>query len=96
MTPCDGDDTPIAPAEFRDVDVSEDGTAVKVVDSGVALFDSSNVVWTLGAGDGNASTMNASDADILTPWDETSHVRYSIDDTDAVNETRLCLDSDFN
>jgi hypothetical protein len=71
----------------RGADVSADGSAVKVVEAGAALYGPSDAVWTLAAGDGDPSTMNASAADILTPWDEISHVRYSIDDTPAVNET---------
>ena len=58
-----------------------------VVQDGAALYSSSSVVWTLGAGDGVTSTMNASAADIPTTWDDTAHVQYSTSDTDAINET---------
>ena len=72
----------------RDDDYPTDaGTKVRAVDDGVAQFTSSSVIWTLAAGDGDTSTMNASAADITTPWDDTSGVRYSVDDTNAVNET---------
>ena len=72
----------------RTEDFNGDGpTSVLVVDNGAAKYDASGVVWTLAAGDSNSATMNASAADIITPWDAISHVRYSIDDTNAVNET---------
>ncbi len=73
----------------RDTDVSLDaGTPIKVVEGGAALYDADDVVWTLGAGDADPTNMNASGGgDILTPWDETSHVRYSVSDWDATNET---------
>jgi len=74
----------------RDADYSGDGAAsVKVVDDGTALYDSSNVVWTLAAGDGDTSTMCADGSNQLTtPWDDTSHVRYSVNDANnSVNET---------
>jgi len=74
----------------RDQDFPNDGTAVKVVDDGTALFDSSSVVWTLGAGDGDTSTMDNNSGvagTISTPWDNTSHVRYSTSDINAINET---------
>lgn len=69
----------------RDEDATSDGTAVKVVDGGTALFDENSVCWTLGAGDGDPDTMDGSNTQ--TPWDETSHIRYSHYDTDAVNGT---------
>jgi len=59
---------------------------IKVIDSGSALWDSDDVVWTLAAGNGDYTDMNGSD--VSTDWDGTSHIRYSIDDSyDAVNET---------
>ena len=71
----------------RDEDFGSDASSVKMVAAGAAQFTASSVAWTLAAGDGDVNTMNASAADIQTPWDGTSNVRYSIDDTDAVNET---------
>jgi len=74
----------------RDQDFPNDVTAVKVVDDGTALSDFSSVVWTLGAGDSDTSTMdnNSSVAGtISTPWDDTSHIRYSTSDINAINET---------
>ena len=71
----------------RDADYAGEGAAsVKVwAGSSGALYDANDVVWTLAAGDGNVGSMDG--GGINTPWDDTSHVRYSTDDTDAVNET---------
>jgi len=70
----------------RSTDAGTEGTAVKVVSGGAALYNDNTVVWTLGSGDSDENTMNG--AGLSTPWDETSHVRYSVDDsTNAVNET---------
>jgi hypothetical protein len=70
----------------RSTDAGSEGGAVKVVSSGASVYNANSVAWTLGAGDSNPNTMNLSD--LTTPWDETSHVRYSIDDTkNAVNES---------
>lgn len=63
-------------------------SSVKIVNDGSSLYGSSDVVWTLGAGDGVVTSMNYSGgADIDTPWDDTSHVRYSETDWTAINET---------
>ena len=49
-----------------------------------SLYGASDVVWTLAAGNNDSSDCDAGNTD----WDETTHVRYSIDDaTDAQNET---------
>ena len=74
----------------RDADYSGDnGSSVKVVDGGTALYDSSSVVWTLAAGDGNTSSMCADGSTQLsTPWDNTSHVKYSVNDANnSINGT---------
>jgi len=73
----------------RDVDAPSDGTAVKVVTAGAANFDADNEVWTLGAGNGDPDDMsNDTVTQLSTPWDETAHVRYSINDANnSVNET---------
>jgi hypothetical protein len=71
----------------RDADYTTDGAAsVMVIDGGEENYDASDVVWTLGTGNGDPDNMNAGGA-ISTPWDDTSHVRYSLSDTNAVNET---------
>jgi len=70
----------------RDADYTGDGAAsVKVWDGdNGALYGASDVVWTLAAGNNDSSDCDTG----YTDWDETSHVRYSIDDTtDAQNET---------
>ena len=70
----------------RDADYTTDGAgAVKVVDDGNALYSSSDQVWTLAPGDGDSDTMDGSNLE--TPWDDTSGIRYSHDDTDATNKT---------
>jgi hypothetical protein len=67
-------------------DYTSDGAGIiKVVEDGVASYTSSNVVWTLAAGNGNTANMDG--AGISTPWDSTAHVRYSEDTTAATNET---------
>jgi len=75
----------------RDDDYGVDtGTKVMAVDDGAAQYDSTSIIWTLAAGDGNTSNMSTADAqsNIVTPWDDVSGVRYSEDDaSDAVNET---------
>ena len=75
----------------RDEDYPNDGTAVMVVQNGVALYDQNDVVWTLGIGDGITSTIDddpSAGGTISTPWDETAHVRYCESDAiDATNET---------
>ena len=73
----------------RDIDAGSDATGVKVINDGSALYGDSDVVWTLGAGNGNIADMCAdSSTQLPTAWDETSHVRYSINDANnSVNET---------
>ena len=72
----------------RTEDYDGDGpTSVLVVNDGVALYDSTTVAWTLAAGNSDPNNMNTGGAAITTPWDDFSHVRYCIDDTNAVNET---------
>jgi hypothetical protein len=68
---------------------------VKVWDgSSGALYTANDVVWTLGAGNSDATDCDAG----ATSWDDTAGVRYSQSDTDATNETDdfvwvgICLD----
>ena len=69
----------------RDADYTgEAADQVKVVNDGSALYGASDVVWTLAAGNNDTFDCDAGNTD----WDETSHVRYSIDDaTNAQSET---------
>ena len=70
----------------RDVDYTTDGAAsVMVIRDGTALYSSSSIAWTLAAGDGVVTSMDG--GNIATPWEETSHVRWSVSDTNAANET---------
>ena len=58
----------------------------KAVASGVSQQVSTACAWKLAAGDGIKSTMNG--AALTTPWDGTSHIRFSTDNTTAaVNKT---------
>jgi hypothetical protein len=66
----------------RTVDaINENSTdnGVLSVHKGVSSHTSANCEWTLGAGDGNTSTMNGASyaTRFLTYWDIQSHVRYN-------------------
>lgn len=70
----------------RDVDVNSDGgDTFCLVSSGVSQSNSASSAWVLAAGNGDSSDMDG--ANVATDWDTTSEVRYSTDDTDAVNST---------
>jgi hypothetical protein len=71
----------------RDADYAGEvaDSVVRVVNDGVAVYSSTNVAWTLAAGDGTTTTMDG--AGVTTLWDTVSDVQYSVDDTDATNET---------
>ena len=72
----------------RDALQENDGTSINVWNKGSVSFDATSSVWVLGDGDNNPNTMNNGvGATIFTRWNETSHVRFSKDDTDAVNGT---------
>ena len=77
----------------RDIDYAGDGAAsVKVVNDGSALYSSSDVVWTLGYGDGNTDTMDndpSAGGTLTTWWDNhtSANVKCSVSDVDAANET---------
>jgi len=77
----------------RNLDYSGDAAneQVKVVEGGVALFTASSTVWSLGAGDGDTSTMSYDgSSQVSTPWDPESygsHVRASRDDNNVDNST---------
>jgi len=65
-----------------------DPTTVLMYDNGSIVNDTTTIAWTLAQGDNNPNTMcsNISDRDtynITTPWDETQHVRYSLNNTNA-------------
>lgn len=69
----------------RSTDATIDGSGVFMWDMGVSKSGSGTTAWQLAAGDQNVSNMDG--GSISTPWDETKHVRYSVDDTAAVNGT---------
>ena len=56
-----------------------------MVENGVSNFGKGCCAWQLAAGDDDATTMDG--GNILTPWDEPAHIRYSIDNTKAQNIT---------
>ena len=65
-----------------------DPTTVLMWDNDTMVNQSNTTAWTLAAGDANSSGMcyNTSDranCTILTNWDETAHVRYSVNNTDT-------------
>ena len=65
-----------------------DPTTVFMYDNGSIVNESTTIAWTLAPGDNDPNNMcsNISDRDtynISTPWDETQHVRYSLNNTNA-------------
>lgn len=67
-----------------------DPSTVLMWDNNTIVNATNTTAWTLREGDANSSGMcyNVSDranCTIPTPWDETAHVRYSINNTDAVS-----------
>ena len=66
-------------------DEGDANTRIKVVEDGASLYGAGQCVWRLAIGDENTSTMDG--ANILTPWDQPSHIRYSMDNTRAINGT---------
>jgi hypothetical protein len=58
--------------------------------NGTIVNASSTTAWILNPGDSNSSSMcyntsNRTNSTIPTPWDNTSHVRYSVNNTNAVS-----------
>ncbi|MEF8879872.1 MAG: hypothetical protein V5A64_05730 [Candidatus Thermoplasmatota archaeon] len=69
---------------------NNDNSSVLMWDNETMVNASNTTAWTLATGDGNTSNMcyNISDrtnCSIPTPWDETAHVRYSMNDNNAVS-----------
>ena len=67
---------------------SSDPTTVLMYDNGTIVNGSTTVAWSLAPGDGNTSNMcsnvsNRTRYSITTPWDETAHVRYTLNRTTA-------------
>jgi len=70
---------------------TQDPSSVFMFNNGTVVNDSTTIAWTLGAGNQDTTNMCANISDptnytIDTPWDETSHVRYS-QNTTYVNTT---------
>lgn len=73
---------------------ANDPTTVLMWNNNTVVNASNTTAWTLAAGDSNASgmcynTSNRANTTIDTPWDyaNTSHVRYSINNSNAVSGT---------
>ena len=69
---------------------TNDPTTVLMWDNNTMINESTTTAWTLGAGNENANDMcyNISDRvseSVNTNWDETAHVRYSVDDSNTSN-----------
>jgi len=86
----------------RDENPASDSTSVFMWDKGSIVNASTTTAWTLAYGDANKGTMKdnvSAGGTITTPWDDTAHVRYSVDDTNAygvgVNGRTITNASDF-
>jgi len=63
---------------------ANDPTTVLMWDNNTIVNTSDTTAWTLAAGNRYSSNMSADGStQIATPWDETSHVRYSLNNTNA-------------
>jgi len=67
-----------------------DPTSIYMWENATQINASDTVAWTLAAGNENSNDMcyNISDRageSVNTPWDETAHVRYSLNNTNAVS-----------
>ena len=67
-----------------------DPSTVFMYNNGTIINTSNTTAWILAAGDDNTSNMcynvsNRVNCSIPTPWDETAHVRYSLNNTNAVS-----------
>jgi len=72
----------------RDQMAENDASSVYVFNQSQGVLENyanGSTVWQLGAG--NQDSTNMDGTSILTPWDEPAHVRYSRDETNAVNQT---------
>jgi len=65
---------------------TNDPTTVLMWDNDTIVNTSDTTAWTLAAGNGYSSNMSADGTtQIATPWDETAHVRYSLNNTNATS-----------
>jgi len=69
---------------------ANDPSTVLMWDNDTTVNASNTTAWTLAPGNRNATNMcyNQSlgtDCNISTPWDDDAHVRYSVNNTDAVS-----------
>lgn len=76
----------------RDANAKDEAAANKVLlwdTTSDSLTTSQTCAWQLAAGDHNSSNMSAgAGTNIATPWDDTSHVRFSLNDANnAANGT---------
>ena len=63
----------------------DDAGSVFMWDNRTSMNDSGTVAWSLDQGNQDPSTMDSAGTSIVTGWDETAHVRYSLSDVDAVD-----------
>ena len=69
---------------------SSDPSAVLMWDNNTMVNTSNTTAWTLAAGNSNSTDMcanvsNRASTTIYTTWDETAHVRYSLNNTNATS-----------
>lgn len=72
----------------KDVSSEATGAKVRVVNAGTSVFNAGSCAWRLGAGNSNTTNMNGTTGAVPTPWDGTSHVRYSESNVYAINGSR--------
>jgi len=70
----------------RDQLIDNDLSAVYMYNNGTVVHSVSTAAWTLMPGDANAGTMNSDGVSIQTPWDTSSHVRYSTSNLDGMSK----------
>lgn len=65
---------------------TNDPTTVLMWDNDTTVNASNTTAWTLASGNQGSANMSADGTNqISTPWDETSHVRYSLNNTNATS-----------
>ena len=74
------------------IDNTTDNSSVLMYDNGTIVHPANTTAWTLAPGDGDPSNMCSNISDRLnytipTSWDETTHVRFSENDTNAISGT---------
>ena len=74
--------------ENRSTKATDDtGTTAFVWNNASMGYSDSSCVWVLAAGNQDSSNMNNGTYSISTPWDDTKGVRYSVNNSNAINGT---------